>query len=165
MSTWRRTRKLSYAIACATVGEGSVADRPNKKAPDPGTKPGEVKHDSRGNAVWQWAVDTGKHALDSTSALLRRLEMPGLTLEGDKPAAKQPDPEAAQPEEGKRRGYDPYGRAKPGGVRPPEASRAPAPAPRAPRAPSTGGARPLSPPAGAPQAPRSSWLGRLFGRR
>jgi hypothetical protein len=150
-----------------------VADRPNKDAPDPDTRPGAVKHDSRGNAVWQWAVDTGKHALDSTSALLRRLEMPGLTLEGDKPAAPPPESGPAKTEGRKRQGYDPYGRAQPGGARPPEASRAPAApaqpalrgAPRAPQAPSTGGARPLSPPAGAPEAPRSSWLGRLFGRR
>ena len=42
---------------------------------------GGVEHDARGNAVWKWAVDTGRHAIDSTSRLLRRLEAPELTLE------------------------------------------------------------------------------------
>ncbi|MFO1400429.1 MAG: hypothetical protein U1F30_04340 [Steroidobacteraceae bacterium] len=142
-----------------------MADRPNKNAPDPGTKPGAVKHDSRGNAVWQWAVDTGKHALDSTSALLRRLDMPGLTLEGDKPPEKKPDPKEAQLEVEKRQGYDPYGRGRRGGARPPGTAHPPA-APRAPSAPPpSAGERPLSPPAPAPEVPRPSWLGRLFGRR
>ena len=53
-------------------------------------KPGTVQHDKRGNAVWQWAVDTGKHALDSTSALLRRLDLPGLSIEGEKEVVSVP---------------------------------------------------------------------------
>jgi len=43
-------------------------DKPGNKPPQ-GPRDG-VRHDSRGNAVWQWAVDTGKHAIDSTSRLL-----------------------------------------------------------------------------------------------
>jgi hypothetical protein len=80
-----------------------------------------VRHDSRGNAVWQWAVDTGKHAIDSTSRLLKRLEVPGLSLEDDaatsgaKPGADKAAPPAAagsargaaKPE--RATGYDPYG--------------------------------------------------------
>ena len=79
-----------------------------------------VRHDSRGNAVWQWAVDTGKHAIDSTSRLLKRLEVPGLSLEDDgtAPGAKPAAGMAAPPETGPARGaakperatgYDPYG--------------------------------------------------------
>lgn len=41
---------------------------------------GRVKHDAGGRAIWEWAVDTGRHALDSTSRLLRRLDLPGLSL-------------------------------------------------------------------------------------
>ncbi|MDE2220231.1 MAG: hypothetical protein KGJ52_07630, partial [Gammaproteobacteria bacterium] len=92
-----------------------------------------VRHDSRGNAVWQWAIDTGKHAIDSTSRLLKRLEVPGLRLEDDpKPDEKGP---ARQEQAG---GYDPYG-GRPGAkasaaqpvARPATAVRKPAAAPPA----------------------------------
>jgi len=93
-------------------------------------KPGGVKHDSRGNAVWQWAADSGRHALDSTSRLLKRLEVPGLAIADDHPKpgqkpASQPvagqvpqqerpvspaasPPQRAQPPD-PLKGYDPYG--------------------------------------------------------
>lgn len=47
------------------------------------TKPlaGGVRHDERGNAVWQWAADTARHAAASTSQLLRRLEISNLKLQ------------------------------------------------------------------------------------
>jgi hypothetical protein len=44
---------------------------------------GQVRHDASGRAVWEWAADTGRHALDSTSRLLKRLDLPGLTLADD----------------------------------------------------------------------------------
>ncbi|HKC16068.1 MAG TPA: hypothetical protein VKC11_05110, partial [Steroidobacteraceae bacterium] len=46
-------------------------------------RPGAVQHDARGNAVWQWAVESGRHAIENTTHLLRRLEVPGLKLEDD----------------------------------------------------------------------------------
>ena len=47
------------------------------------TKPlaGGVRHDARGNAVWQWASETARHAAASTSQLLRRLDASDLKLE------------------------------------------------------------------------------------
>lgn len=114
----------------------------------PGNKPPRaprdgVRHDSRGNAVWQWAVDTGKHAIDSTSRLLKRLEVPGLSIEDDdRPGGKgaggkaiptggsggaSPSREAPRPE--RVAGYDPYGTragAKPPPARPPAAVTKPA---------------------------------------
>ena len=125
-----------------------MAERPKTGLPADGeakpgeAKPGEVKHDTRGNAVWQWAVDAGKQALDSTSALLRRLELPGLSIEEDKPEPKPAAPTEAELGVEKRQGYDPYGRQK----------RSAAP-------------RPLSPPAPAPAPRPSSWWSRLFSRR
>jgi hypothetical protein len=90
-------------------------------------KPGGVKHDARGNAVWQWAAESGRHAIESTSRILKRLEVPGLELEEDRPKKGAP-PEAAPaprqqapaapnvPQPPKRaqppdpvKGYDPYG--------------------------------------------------------
>jgi hypothetical protein len=59
------------------------------------TKPliGGVQHDARGNAVWQWATETARHAVASTSQLLRRLDVSSLTLEEleeDQPPPKMP---------------------------------------------------------------------------
>ncbi|MGB8694304.1 MAG: hypothetical protein WCD08_12435 [Steroidobacteraceae bacterium] len=105
--------------------------------PQPG--PGAVQHDARGNAVWQWAVESGKQALESTSRLLRRLEVPGLKLEGDgdtserkgpggasgsTPAARgaaPPKPGSPKPGPSKsdrQTGYNPYGGAAGGRVAP-----------------------------------------------
>ena len=101
-----------------------------------GKTPGGVRHDSRGNAVWQWAVDSGKQALDSTSKLLKRLEVPGLKLEGDTTENKQPEAAgqsagrgagqsagqskstgtSAKP--GREAGYNPYGASRPTAPRP-----------------------------------------------
>jgi hypothetical protein len=141
-----------------------VAEHPKKGLPAGGdTKPGAVKHDTRGNAVWQWAVDTGKHALDSTSALLRRLELPGLSIEDDKPAPKPAAPTEAEIEVEKRQGYDPYGRQK----RPASAPATPSPSAARPSElpPRQAASRPLSPPAPAPAPRPSSWWSRLFSHR
>jgi hypothetical protein len=45
--------------------------------PDSDEKPraGRVRHDSGGRAIWEWAVESGKHAVDSTSHLLKKLEL------------------------------------------------------------------------------------------
>lgn len=113
-------------------------------------KPGTVQHDKRGNAVWQWAVDTGKHALDSTSALLRRLDLPGLSIAGEKPQKPEPEAKAPELELEERSGYDPYGRSAPKGP-----SRRPAATARPP----------VSLPGPEPGSRRSSWWRRLLGRR
>jgi hypothetical protein len=57
--------------------------------------PGRVEFDSRGNSVWRWAKDV----IESTSVLLKRLEVKDLALEptqkvpvmgGDKPGQRKP---------------------------------------------------------------------------
>lgn len=118
--------------------------RPEDK--DPGKKrlPARegLSYDSRGNAVWQWAVDSGRHLIDSTTHLLKRLEVPGLKLKEDANTQEKKTP--AQPDSSETRasaGYDPYGH------------RRVAPAPRA---------KPTKPVA-APK-PRRSWWQRLFRR-
>jgi hypothetical protein len=101
-----------------------------------GKTPGGVRHDSRGNAVWQWAVDSGKQALDSTSRLLKRLEVPGLKLEGDTSEEKQPGAAGqsagrgagqsagqsksagTKAKPGREAGYNPYGASRPTAPRP-----------------------------------------------
>jgi hypothetical protein len=131
-------------------------DKPGNKPPqgprDGGARDG-VRHDARGNAVWQWAIDTGKHTIDSTSRLLKRLEVPGLSLEDDarKSDAKRASSSVAGAAAGaaagsarsttgpeRATGYDPYG-TRAGGkgsavrpaVRPAAAVRTPAAAPPA----------------------------------
>jgi hypothetical protein len=115
-----------------------------------------VTHDSRGAAVWKWAADSGRHLMESTSQLLKRLEVPGLKLEDDANGeSKKPGATASPPKPAERNvGYDPYGgrrAAAPAGARPRAAS-PPATKPR-----------PATKPAAAPPA-RRSWWQRLFGR-
>ena len=71
---------------------------------------GRIEHDARGSAVWNWAVETGAHALESTQRLLKRLESPALTLD-EKPAAAPPKQSPVERDTGG--GYDPYNRGKP----------------------------------------------------
>jgi hypothetical protein len=65
---------------------------------------GKVVHDSRGNAVWQWVKDTGRQAIESTSALLKKLEMPELKVEDHKDTDLRLEEDVD-----KGGGYDPYG--------------------------------------------------------
>jgi hypothetical protein len=42
---------------------------------------GRVRHDDRGNAVWDWALDSGVFDALSSSALIRRLDVAELTMQ------------------------------------------------------------------------------------
>lgn len=66
---------------------------------------GRVRHDERGNAVWDMAVATGVFALESTTRLLKKLETPELKLDdgGDKQLRIEDD---------RKGGYDPYNRRR-----------------------------------------------------
>ena len=57
------------------------------KDPEP---TGRIVHDERGNAVWKGA------SADSTSSMLRRLELPGLKVEGQEEIAPAPRTPSAQ---------------------------------------------------------------------
>jgi hypothetical protein len=74
-------------------------------APDPSAgRSGRVVHDERGNAVWDWLKDTGRMAIDSTSRLLKRLEVPELKVEDT-----QDSPLSIESDRDPGGGYDPYG--------------------------------------------------------
>jgi hypothetical protein len=89
------------------------------KKDDPARPSGRVRHDAGGRAVWEWAMDSGRHAIDSTSRLLKRLDLSGLQLldEGKKPSDKSllEDGEIpsitetkTDPQAGSKRGFNPY---------------------------------------------------------
>lgn len=82
---------------------GAPSSAPRDKTAADGSA-GRVVHDSRGNAVWQWVKDTGRHAIESTSALLKKLELPELKVQDhkDKELKLEDDVDAGG-------GYDPYG--------------------------------------------------------
>jgi hypothetical protein len=142
--------------------------------PNDPQKPGGVKHDSRGNAVWQWAADTGRHAIDSTSRLLKRLDVPGLKIDEDPPArpappAHKPGP-AMTPDDRDRKprapdpggGYDPYGGMGARAVKRTAQPAKPAAAKAAPASP--GAVQGVRTPAAAPALRPTLWQ-RLTGKR
>jgi hypothetical protein len=74
-------------------------------------KSGRIVHDERGNAVWDWIKETSRIAIDSTSRLLKRLEVPELKVEdtqGNNELNLESDRDAGG-------GYNPYGDSTSGG--------------------------------------------------
>jgi|SRR5882757_2930900 len=64
----------------------SKGNKPEDRRPlgDNDVGAGRVVHDSRGNAVWDWLKEASRVAIDSTSRLLRKLEVPELKVEDEK---------------------------------------------------------------------------------
>jgi hypothetical protein len=60
---------------------------------------GKIVHDDRGNAMWKWGEDAARS--DTTSRVLRRLDAPELTMEGQeepvRPPTKGQPPTRVQP--------------------------------------------------------------------
>jgi hypothetical protein len=84
--------------------EGAPADVPNT-----GKQSGRVQFDERGNAVWEWAIKTGKFGKEAATDRMRRLENSGLSLAEDAPTPfdkVKPNPQ------GTVKGYDPYDSGK-----------------------------------------------------
>lgn len=133
---------------------------------------GRVRHEPGGKAVWEWAIESGRHAIDSTSRLLKKLDLSSLRLLGDdervwekdNPKLPQEDasagrgdaPRSATPvpelEPGAKPGFNPYDTRVPTG-RGVTRSTAPKMPPR-PRV-----TQPVRP------ARKPGFFARLFGRR
>jgi hypothetical protein len=105
------------------TGREIMADADKDKQHKP---TGKVRHDPGGRAVWQWAIDSGKHAIESTSRLLQKLDLTSLQFldydevkkQEQQDAARTENPERPIPTFGgereqdplasKQRGFDPY---------------------------------------------------------
>jgi len=109
-------------LECSSLTK-SIKNQVDKTKP----LPGGVRHDARGNAVWQWASETARHAAATTSQLLRKLDVSSLSLQDEDKEARR-----GRSQGGK---FDPYD----GAARPapkarhaaPLAGKRPAPAARA----------------------------------
>jgi hypothetical protein len=87
----------------------AAGDKPRAPAKDSDAgRAGRVVHDARGNAVWDWVKDTTRSAIDSTSRLLKKLEVPDLKMEDT-----QNNPFSLESDRDVGGGYDPYGSSAP----------------------------------------------------
>jgi hypothetical protein len=86
-------------------GRAQSATAPGKVAPD--SPSGRVVHDDRGNAMWDWLKDAGRIAIESTSRLLRKLEIPELKVQDEKD-----DELRLESDRDAGGGYDPYNQGK-----------------------------------------------------
>jgi hypothetical protein len=69
---------------------------------------GRIVHDERGNAVWDWLKETSRIAIESTSRLLRKLELPELQVEDT-----QDEELRLESDRDPGGGYDPYNQRTP----------------------------------------------------
>jgi hypothetical protein len=131
---------------------------------------GRVRHDSTGRAIWEWAADSGRHALESTSLLLKRLDLPGLSLADDDKKKEEAAAEKAAEEDSGRpagAGQIPQKSGNPGDKDPAAHSRRSF-NPYDTRTPAVRGApKPIPKPvARVTQPPRKrGFLARLFGKQ
>jgi hypothetical protein len=88
-----------------TAPPGSGAADP--AVPGKGTS-GRVRHDERGNAVWEWVTTTTKNAILSATSLLKKLDSSELSLE-ETPAEKEKS--ALLPHQRPGGGFNPYEQA------------------------------------------------------
>jgi len=81
---------------------GDVRDKASSAGAPEGPR-GRIVHDERGNAVWDWLKETSRIAIESTSRLLRKLELPELKVED-----KKDEELRLESDRDTGGGYDPY---------------------------------------------------------
>jgi hypothetical protein len=111
MAPTERLKKIEPRPEAAPAAPASAKPADPRKGAS-----GRVVHDERGNAVWDWVKQTSRAAIDSTSVLLKKLELPGLKLEDTNDWHGTPPPKHFA-----GGGYDPYG--SPGKKPPPKVTK------------------------------------------
>src|SRR5262249_6608924 len=86
----------------AGVPPGAPPARATPAAPKEQKSTGRVRHDERGNAVWDFLAQTSRMCIDATSRLLKKLETPELKMEDTKDEELR-----IMPEPSTGGGYDP----------------------------------------------------------
>jgi hypothetical protein len=107
------SNEKSKPIAKPAPGE------PNEPSPKGGTgdkSTGRVKFDERGNAVWEWQVETGAFGAEVSTQRLQKLEHPALSIADDAPT---PFETVRSNPLGTKKGYDPYDSGRLGKKPPP----------------------------------------------
>ena len=101
-------RPVTPGVPSARPQAGKGPAAPPSAAPARPT--GRVRHDERGNAVWDWLSQTSRICIEATSRLLKKLETPELKIE-----TKMDEELRIMPEPSTGGGYNPYEQ----GVKPP----------------------------------------------
>lgn len=81
---------------------------PEPEKADKGPKSGRVRHDERGNAVWEWSTSSGSFARDVSTQRLQRLEHAGLAIQEDSKSTPAAAGQAQLNKSAHRSGYNPY---------------------------------------------------------
>lgn len=107
------SNEKSKPAAQATPGE---AKAPSSKNEGGDKSTGRVKFDERGNAVWEWQVETGAFGSEVSTQRLQKLEHPALSIADDAPT---PFETVRANPLGTKKGYDPYDSGRLGKKPPP----------------------------------------------
>ena len=83
--------------------------QPSPKGGSGDKSTGRVKFDERGNAVWEWQVETGAFGAEVSTQRLQKLEHPALSIADDAPT---PFETVRSNPLGTKKGYDPYDSGK-----------------------------------------------------
>jgi hypothetical protein len=105
---------------------GDPQDRdPRNKPPQPPAAPGDAKRsgragvDERGNAVWEWQLETGVYSRDISTQKLRKLDLGDLSIAETASHQRPSGLGAKDPDKRERAGgfnpYDSSGAGDPGG--------------------------------------------------
>jgi hypothetical protein len=91
--------------SASKTGPQGTAEPSSKNGATGDKSTGRVKFDERGNAVWEWQISTGAFGREVSTARLKKLQNPTLSIADDAPTPF--DKVRANPH-GTKKGYDPY---------------------------------------------------------